>query len=489
MKHQPSPEPVVIIGGGVAGLTAATLLAAKGFGVSIFEARNDLGGCCATTTVDGYTFNDGAVYLTVIDVLDHAFAKLGLNRAELLPLRKISKSSFATLPDGTTVTLEQGPRLTVAERSTDARRLQSELDRMIDKWQPVLRFVSGELALHPFSYWRLLRKGGRHLHKLRGTVASEFNSLFSDQAVRAALSGALLYYGLPAQELPASAILGLIAEMCDGLYLPEGGMGRVPQVLTAALQTRGGRVFRGSSVDKIIISDGRVRGVDVKGRGRVDAAAVVSTASGMQTFRSLIPSDHVPAAIGRRLRHTRLSHKAVSIQFGLANSIAAPAHSVNVLPWMEDQQDIFLQDGRDLKYPVYLVPTFTMPELAPRGGSIVEMFYPVRADIPLEYWNEKRRTALAEAAIAALQETYYLDIAVTRVRSPKDFLEQMHLFEGALYGLSPAARPSEQFSHTPSVSGLYLAGQTTFPGYGVGSSMMSGIFAAEALVHAQARTR
>jgi hypothetical protein len=58
----------------------------------------------------------------------------------------------------------------------------------------------------------------------------------------------------------------------------------------------------------------------------------------------------------------------------------------------------------------------------------------------------------------------------------------MHLFEGALYGLSPAATPRDQFAHTGAIPGLFLAGQTTFPGYGVGPSMLSGIFAAEALL-------
>lgn len=81
----------------------------------------------------------------------------------------------------------------------------------------------------------------------------------------------------------------------------------------------------------------------------------------------------------------------------------------------------------------------------------------------------------------ALSRTYDLDIAVTRVRSPQDYLESMHLFPGALYGLSPAATPREQFPHAPAIPGLFLAGQTTFPGYGVAPVMMSGIFAAEAL--------
>jgi phytoene desaturase len=479
----------VVIGGGVAGLAAATLLADSGVRVTLFEARDVVGGCCATTTLDGFTFHDGAVYLTMINILDHAFGRLNLDRAEVLPLRRIATSSTTTLPDGTVVTVggADGPKLSVRGRPSNAHQLQNELDRLLAKWRPMLTFVSEELALHPFSYWRLARGGVRHLPKFHGTVASELKRFVSDPAVRGALSGILLYNGLPPQQLPATAILGLIAELSEGLYLPESGMGRAPQALSTALRDRGGHVFLESQVDEIVIRDGRVRGVRVAGQGDVEADAVVSTVSGMQTFHTLIPPDRVPAPIIRKLRRVRLSHQAVSIQFGLANQIDAPAHSVNVLPWMEDQQEIFLQDGHDVKYPVHLVPTYTLPELAPEGGAIIEMFYPVRADIPLDYWTAERRNSLVEAAIASLRRTYDLDVAVLRVRTPKEFSEEMRLYRGALYGLSPTVRPGEQFSHTSSLPGLYLAGQTTFPGYGVAPAMMSGILAAELVVREAAR--
>ncbi len=58
----------------------------------------------------------------------------------------------------------------------------------------------------------------------------------------------------------------------------------------------------------------------------------------------------------------------------------------------------------------------------------------------------------------------------------------MHLYRGALYGLSPAARPTELFPRRPPIGGLLLAGQSTYPGYGVGPSMMSGLFAATDLL-------
>jgi phytoene dehydrogenase-like protein len=279
--------------------------------------------------------------------------------------------------------------------------------------------------------------------------------------------------------MPVATILGLVAEVSEGLYLPEGGMGTVPQVLSCALQNRGAPITLNSKIEKIIIENGRVCGVQVEGKGRVDASALISTVSDMQTFGTMIDKERVPSSITRKLKHVRLSHRAVSLQFGLSNRIEAPAHSISVLPWMEHQQDIFMQDGREVKFPVYLVPTLTMPELAPRGGSIIEMFYPVSADLPLGYWDEARKERLTELSTAALRRKYDLNIEVTRVRSPKEFCESMHLFEGALYGLSPVATPREQFPHTSGLLGLFLAGQTTFPGYGVGAAMMSGIFAAE----------
>lgn len=130
IKRTFNRNPVVIIGGGVAALAAANLLAHNGFSVKVLEANNKLGGCCATPKLDGYTFNDGAVFLAVISVLDQAFAKVGLNRAELLSLWKIAKNFATTLPDGTVVTLGEGRELTVTGRTLQATRLQGELRRM-----------------------------------------------------------------------------------------------------------------------------------------------------------------------------------------------------------------------------------------------------------------------------------------------------------------------------------------------------------------------
>ncbi len=141
---------IIIIGGGLAGLTAGALLAKKGLHVLLFEARDKAGGCCATTNMQGFTFNDGALCLILPDVLDHAFSRLGLEREVVVPLRKISASHTTTLPDGAVVTMGEGLQVSVegGREKIDPAGLRAELEHMLAKWAPVLAFFTQDVAFH-----------------------------------------------------------------------------------------------------------------------------------------------------------------------------------------------------------------------------------------------------------------------------------------------------------------------------------------------------
>lgn len=482
---------VAIIGGGVAGLAAAALLSRKGLDVKVFEANSKVGGSCATTNLRGYTFNDGALYLALPSLLDHLFEKLRLDRRSLLPLRKISANQTTSMPDGTRVTIGEGLDIRIDGKhgAAERERLQEELARFMRKWEPVLRLFVDDLLLHPFSLARPIAKGWRHVHKLRGTVASELSACFSDEAARAALSGALLYAGVPPEKMPVLFVIGLVAMFRDGLFLPEGGMGRIPETLSRGLQAHGGEIHLNSGVRRILVRDGRVYGVEVADADSVQVDAVISTVSGMLTFGKLMDPRDVPAAMRRKVQEAKLSHKGYVLQLGLRNEIDVRSHSHQVLPMMEDQHRVFQPSGDDIRWPIYTVPTVTMPELAPAGGSIVEMFPPIRQDMAADDWSEDRKEEVAERAIDALKRIHEIDIKVRHIVSPKEFQERAHLYRGALYGLSPVGGPRTLYPHRSPVPGLYLGGQTTWPGFGVGPAAMSGIFAAEAVVGSAAADR
>jgi phytoene dehydrogenase-like protein len=475
---------VAIIGGGVSGLSAGGLLSRKGLRVKLFEANEKLGGCCANTNLAGYTFNDGALYLALPSILDHVFERVGLDRPSILPLRKIVANETTTLPDGTVISIADGLNVTVKKSSADVDRLrlQKELRSMLKKWEPVLHLFADDIMIHPFSLPRLMVKGWRHLHKFRGTVASEINKLFSDEAVRAAMSGVLLYTGLPPQKTPVFQILGLIAMLSDGFYVPEGGMGKIPEALSQSLKNNGGEIFLNSKIRKMRVKNGRVYGLEVERQGLVEVDGVISTVSGMVTFGSLLNPEDVSGDMRRKVQNAPLSHKALSLQLGLSNLVGPCSHSNSIFPTMDEQYKVFMPNEDDLKWFNYTVPTVTMPELAPRGGSIIEMFLPVKQNLPVDDGDEQKKEKVVESAVTALSRIHKINIAVKRVLSPKDFQDRMHFYKGALYGLSPAADPRTLFPHNPPIAGLYQAGQTTYPGYGLGPAAVSGIFAAEALM-------
>ena len=62
-----SEESIIVVGGGIAGLTGAALLAKEGYSVTLVEAHNQLGGCAGTFQRGPYTFDVGATQVAGLE--------------------------------------------------------------------------------------------------------------------------------------------------------------------------------------------------------------------------------------------------------------------------------------------------------------------------------------------------------------------------------------------------------------------------------------
>lgn len=477
---------VAIIGAGVAGLSAASYLARQGCAVKVFEAASTIGGACADTNVGGYVFNQGAQYLLLPALLDHVFGRLGADRARALPLRRVTAPKTVLLDDGAAITLGEDLRVISSHDPIDASRAESDLQRMVEKWQPLLRvFLDEDVLRGPFSYRRLLAKSWRHLPKFARTLEAELNTLFSDPTFRTCMAGLLLFSGAHPRALPAPSIVALVSMLTDGMALPEGGMGRIPDALEQTVYQHGGEVSLNSRVKRIVLRNGRVQAIEVEGLGNIDTQSVISTISALTTYGMLLRADEQPGRLRKKVQRTPRSMKAFCIQLGLSNVISATSHVNFLIPSMEHLDHYFEPPSPGATWGYYSVPTLVMPELAPEGGSIVEFYPAIRRDEPVTAWEEARSRELAESAIRWLSERHELQIAESRIRSPRDFQEQLRLHEGAIYGVSPTVGALGLFSHRSPIPGLFLAGQTTYPGFGIPTAALSGIYSAEALLSAR----
>ena len=79
--HQHS-ERVGVVGGGLAGLSAACTLAARGYRVTLFEKNSWLGGKAAVLEEQGFRFDMGPTILTVPRVLRRIFEEAGLKHED-----------------------------------------------------------------------------------------------------------------------------------------------------------------------------------------------------------------------------------------------------------------------------------------------------------------------------------------------------------------------------------------------------------------------
>ena len=94
---------ILIIGAGMGGLTAALRLRRHSFPVRVLEARATAGGLAGSDGHDGFVFDAGPYLLLDRPGLEWAFAELGLNLADLVPLRRVNEVYEVGGADGAVV--------------------------------------------------------------------------------------------------------------------------------------------------------------------------------------------------------------------------------------------------------------------------------------------------------------------------------------------------------------------------------------------------
>lgn len=492
---------VGVVGGGLGGLAAACVLAARGHDVVLLERNSWLGGKAAVLEDRGFRFDMGPTILTLPSVLKRIFSEADRRIEDYLDLVPLDPQWRCFFTDGSRLDLTAD--LAAMKNSLDAyapgdaagyerflrlaERLH-DISRRFYFYRPIgsVRDMMdvGE-ALKP----KML--GDLFAMRFHSTVAGTVRKHVKDGRVAQMLDHFTQYVGSAPDQSPA--VLCGIAHMQtdEGVWYPRGGTRAVPLALEKLARELGVEFRTGVQATKIATDAvGRVMGIETDREGLIPVAAVVSNMDSVRTHRELLAG----AEAERRFLSARSYEPACSgvvLYLGLKKRYGQLLHHNFVFSADPHQEfEEIYRRGEPAKDPTCYVaaPAVTEPEVAPPGGEALYVLVHTPYLRPHHDWKKMlpgyRRTILEKLKKTAGLTDLEDHIVVEHTLTPQDIHDRYQVLNGAIYGLASHGRLRGGFkpsNRSKDVPGLYLAGGSAHPGPGMPMVMMSGWIAADAL--------
>jgi phytoene dehydrogenase-like protein len=305
------PDPVVVIGSGLAGLAVAARLAKVGHQVELYERSETLGGTWVPYKLSGVTVDDAPSIIGFPAPWRDLFRKSGRPlEAELARMGYVlepAQPATMIFADGAELTLPTdrgGQYATLADAygSSVAESWRGLLNRLDQVWQ-TLRGLGLESELR--SRRQLNKTAARNLFGHRMTLADLATSIAHDH-LEALIRSIAYRLGSVPEQTPAFAAVELSIQRTFGRWQvaaldthPELDVGRssvLVEALASRLALRKVQIHLGCAVEGIHLRNGHVTAVATSAGDR-PASTVIATCDPWQTFNDLLP-----VAAARRTR-------------------------------------------------------------------------------------------------------------------------------------------------------------------------------------------
>jgi C-3',4' desaturase CrtD len=490
------PYEVVVVGGGIGGLTTAALLAARGVSVCVLERQSVVGGCVAATEKFGYSFESGAGLFALWspgDIHDRIFKELPVAPPEV---SQIDPAYAVRLPDRSEIEVTSNTENFLAnlrnnfpECAEQALKFYEDAETvgtpLLSAMNRVPNLRNAGLSERMRAFFPDLRSAGRLRNLVNDTTAQHLTgvSLRFRRFIDAQLQTFAQSSAADCAYLYACAVLALRRR---GLFEIRGGGAALSEVLAASIRKSGGTVRLNTPALRLAYdSEGRAMGVHLlSGETVVASNAVVSNLTVWDTFGKLAGLDHTPLEIRKRLKET--SGWGSYLLFLGVDEAKAEAFSTSHIIAVTD-----LQEGQSYD-PTAAQLTFALSsQHDPRGptgkrAATVQMF----ADV--EQWftyhtDESEHEQQDQSTLEAVWQRLHTSlpelgdsVEVIESATPRTWYETTRRKLGMVGGLgqSMSVFGPNSFSHATHIPDLFMVGDTVFPGAGVAAVSTSALIVA-----------
>ena len=472
-----SKQKISVIGAGIGGLTAAALLAKRGYAVIVYDLAIVAGGCASTFKRRGFTFDVGATQVAGLEaggIHDRIFKELEI---EIPEATYCDPACAVFLPN------EREPINVWRDRKEWQAERQKQFPNSEPFWQFLedlfwrsWRFQGRDPILPPrnvWDAWQLLKAS--RLDTL-GTVPYTFSTvgdalrgfgLASDRRLRTFLDLQLkLYSQVNAEEtaLLYAATALAVSQAPLGLFHLQGSMQVLSDRLIESIERDGGKVLMQHQVTAIA-NQGKSKKIKVKNlktgeTWRDEADHVVANVT-VNNFVQLL-GDQVPKGYAKRVANLKPASVAFVVYLGV-DRVAIPE---NCPPHLQ-----FLEAG-DKPHSLFVSVSKEGDGRAPLGRATIIASEFTAAEV--WYGGEDYQTLkqkFTERAIAQLSEYFDLNeqtIIHVEAATPQTFERYTGRDRGIVGGVGMRVSTFGPFgfaNRTP-LKNIWLVGDSTHPGEG-----------------------
>lgn len=474
-----SKKHIVVVGAGPGGLSAAMLLAAKGYRVSVYEKDDRPGGRNAPIRLNGFTFDTGPTFLMMKGILDGLFAAAGKRTEDLLEC----------------VRLEPMYRLLFADKtlmvSGDTDRMKAEIEKYfpgesggldIFKQKEKTRFnklfpcLEQDYSSWPKLFSANLWKALPHL-SLGNTVYEELGKYFKSEDLKLAFTFQAKYLGMSAWRCPALFTMLPFIEHDQGVFHVKGGLNQISRAMADVVEEYGGKIHFNTPVKQLVKTRNQITAAILEDGSQIQADAFIINADFAHSMSTLFQPGVLKKYTPKKLQDMTYSCSTFMLYLGLDKTYPQlPHHNIIFAKdYHQNVQEIFETKtlSRDISFYVQNA-CVTDPSLAPQGQSTLYVLVPVPNNTSGIDWPAEKQRFRQQVLQTIEARTELKDlrrhIVAEKIICPSDWTQNHNVYQGATFNLAHQIsqmlywRPHNRFEEA---NNCYIVGGGTHPGSGL----------------------
>ncbi len=504
---------VIIIGGGMGGLSAAALLAKDGRKVTLLEALPNVGGRAGMWEHEGFRFDTGPSWYLMPEVFDHFYKLMGTSAAEQLNLGLLDpgyRVYFEPEP-GEIAPGEPAPHVDIRAKREDNIAVFESLepgagaavDRYIDSAQDTYNIAvkyflySSFEKITPLLVKPVLVRIGKLFRFLTSPIYGFVSRFVKSLRARQILGYPAVFLGSSPYNAPSMFHLMSHLDLNDGVLYAQGGFTRVIESIRNIAESHGVTVITNARVSQITVEETgfkpRATGVkytDADGQEHILTADIVVSGADLHHTETTMLPEKLQTFPESYWDKKVAGPGAVLLYLGVKGQIPEMIHHnlFFIKDWESNFGQIFT-DNPTMPNPASFyvcMPSVTDDSVAPAGDTNIFVLVPCPADPSMgrggmDGAGDPIIEDVAERTIDAIAEWANIPdfrerIVVRRTVGPGDFQGDLNAWMGSALGPAHVLSQSALFRSSnisSRVDGLYYVGSSTIPGIGLPMCLIS----------------